>query len=219
MTAVLSLACDVIGLAEAIAARGLQLVTVRDGALHRHLDAAPARAAILGWDVGEGDPRECVARIRGHGWGGPLMLLLSGGSSRHIVQAIDGGADDALALPACPGEIAARVAARLRSPITQPIKLGELRIDTLHRRATREGQSLALLPREFALLLYLAQRPGACVGRKELHRAIWGLNFDPGTNVIEVHISRLRAKLDRDFATAMLRTEKGQGYRLVAPAR
>lgn len=80
----------------------------------------------------------------------------------------------------------------------------------------RAGRPIALLPREYALLLYLARAGGRCVGRAELLAAIWRLRFDPGTNVIEVHVSRLRAKLDRGFACPMLHTEKGRGYQLTA---
>ncbi|QIG78923.1 winged helix-turn-helix transcriptional regulator [Stakelama tenebrarum] len=219
MSAVLSCACDVIGLAEAVAARGLQLVPMQEGSWQRDLAASRPRAAILGWNVRNGDPGEGVARMRDGGWFGPLMLLLAGGDSVHVARAIDRGADDALALPACPGEIAARVAARLRAPSAMPIRIGDLHIDPLRRHAMRGGRPLHLLPREFALLLHLARRAGDCVDRAELRRAICGIDFDPGTNVIEVHVSRLRAKLDRQFASPMLHTEKGRGYRLAAPVR
>jgi len=96
------------------------------------------------------------------------------------------------------------------------IQIGPLSIDPVERRVTRSGRPIPLLPREYALLLHLARAGGRCVGRAELLRAVWGLRFDPGTNVVEVHVSRLRAKLDRDFAAPLLRTEKRRGYCLRA---
>jgi two-component system OmpR family response regulator len=142
------------------------------------------------------------------------MVVLTSECGTNVAGALDAGADDAVALPACAGEIAARLAARLRS---QPlaITLGGLRIDTVERRVSRDGRPVSLLPREYGLLLHLARSAGRCVGREELLAAVWGLRFDPGTNVVEVHVSRLRAKLDRGFAAAMLVTDKGRGYRLI----
>lgn len=100
-------------------------------------------------------------------------------------------------------------------PLT--IEVGALSIDPVERVVRRSGKRIALMPREFALLLHLA-RAGRCVSRAELLAAVWRLDFDPGTNVVEVHISRLRARIDRGFPAPMLRTERGRGYRLTASA-
>ncbi len=113
-------------------------------------------------------------------------------------------------------EAAARAHGLRLVPLT--IQIGALSIDPVERTVTRGGKRIALMPREFALLLHLA-RAGRCVGRAELLSAIWGYDFDPGTNVVEVHVSRLRARLDRGFPAPMLRTERGRGYRLIASAR
>ncbi len=110
-------------------------------------------------------------------------------------------------------EAAARACGMRLVPLT--IDVGPLSLDPVERRVTRSGLPVSLLPREYALLLHLVHAEGRCVSRAELLRAVWGLRFDPGTNVVEVHISRLRAKLDRGFPVAMLRTEKGRGYYLV----
>nr|WP_257215053.1 response regulator transcription factor [Sphingomonas sp. R-74633] len=155
---------------------------------------------------------ESVARIRAQGWHGPLLLVLPEGGC--VAQALDAGADDAMLAATLPDEIAARLAARVRQ--RPEIVLGELRIDPVERRVTRAGQAIALLPREYALLLHLIRQGERPAGRSELLAAVWGLRFDPGTNVVEVHVSRLRAKLDRGFAVPMLRTDKGRGYRLCA---
>ena len=109
---------------------------------------------------------------------------------------------------------AARIAAMLRAP--GPIAVGSLMVDPAARVATRAGRLLDLLPREFALLLHLARQAGRTVTQDELRAAVWGLRFHPGTNVVAVHVSRLRARLDRGSATPMLLTDRGVGYRLVA---
>ena len=194
-------------LRQAAGARGLDLVPIVPGALRN----SGAQAAIIGLEGR--DPAACVAMVRAQGWHGALMLALADDCGTSVESALDAGADDAVTLPACAGEIAARLAARLRghSPV---VSLGGLRIDPVERRAQRDGRTIALLPREYALLLYLARSAGRCVGREELLAAVWGLRFDPGTNVVEVHVSRLRAKLDRGFAVPMLVTDKGRGYRL-----
>jgi DNA-binding response OmpR family regulator len=101
--------------------------------------------------------------------------------------------------------------ARERQP---QLALGDLLIQLVDRSVTRAGRAVPLLAREYALLLHLARRPGEAVTRGELLRAVWRLDFDPGTNSVEVHMSRLRAKLDRGFARPMLHTVRGQGYML-----
>lgn len=131
------------------------------------------------------------------------------------VAALDGGADDVVLAGDDPALLAARIA-RLARP--GELVVGPLAIDRMARTASRDGRALALLPREYAVLLHLARHADALVTRSDLRSAVWGRDFDPGTNVIEVHISRLRAQLDRD-AAPMLLTERGRGYRLVsAPA-
>lgn len=210
MAAIIACALDIPELHRAAGARGLHLVPIAAGALGH----SGAQAAIIGLDGH--DPASCVAMVRAQGWRGALMLVISSECGASVEVALDAGADDAVALPACPGEIAARLAARLRAR-PPAIALGGLRIDPVERRVERDGRTIALLPREYALLLHLAHSAGRCVGRDELLSAIWGLRFDPGTNVVEVQVSRLRAKLDRGFATPMLVTDKGRGYRLVAP--
>nr|WP_250890666.1 response regulator transcription factor [Sphingobium nicotianae] len=104
-----------------------------------------------------------------------------------------------------------------QGPETQ-MQLGELEIDLIEREARRQGRTLGLLQREFELLNYLATCPDQPHSREALLRAVWRLGFDPGTNVVEVHVSRLRARLDRGFAWPMLRTVRGAGYALVTGA-
>lgn len=211
MAGIVACALHIPRLREAAGARGLAIVSVASAALA----ASGAHAAIVGLEGR--DPARCIARARAQGWRGALMLALTGDSDTSIAGALDAGADDAVALPVCAGEIAARLAARLRCH-APAVSVGGLRIDTLERRVERDGRAVPLLPREYALLLHRARSAGRSVGRAELLAAIWGMGFDPGTNVVEVHVSRLRAKLDRGFAIPMLVTDKGRGYRLIERA-
>lgn len=142
---------------------------------------------------------------------GSRWLALAGDATA-AVAALDRGADDVVTGACDPVLIAARVAALLRRAV---LRRGELEIDLLARTARRAGRSLALLPREFAILLKLARHADTIVTRTALREAVWGRAFDAGTNVIEVHVSRLRAALDRG-AVPMLLTERGRGYRLVS---
>lgn len=180
------IAVDVPGLIEALARRGIA--------------ADPAAVAIVAAAPIPADRP------------GPVILLVADASA--VASALDAGVDDAVPIDADPEEIAARVAARLRVA-APPLGIGELLIDRIARRVTRAGRAISLLPREYALLTHLAMNLGSPVSRRALLEAVWGLRFDPGTNVVAVHISRLRAKIDRDFPQPMLLTEKGMGYRLV----
>lgn len=146
---------------------------------------------------------------------GTALLVLTPDTAAEIAM-LDAGAEDAVVSDARDAVIAARMAALLtRTGRPATLRLGDLVIDCVAHHAARAGRALGLLLREYALLQHLVRNAGATLTRAELLAAVWGLSFDPGTNVIEVHVSRLRAKLDRGFDAAMLLTEKGRGYRLV----
>ncbi|MFZ5748840.1 MAG: response regulator transcription factor [Pseudomonadota bacterium] len=198
---------------EAVRERGLRLVGMPDAGPQR----VGAAAALLGWGAGLGDPAARLAGMRAQGWDGPVVLVLAQDCGADVVRALDAGADDAVVQPVGAPEVAARVAARLRHrpPPGTSLRLGSLHIDRIARTATRDGRVLDLLPREYALLVHLAEHAGRTVGKRELLSAVWRLGFDPGTNVVEVHVSRLRAKLDPDGAPPMLHTHRRAGYRLM----
>lgn len=123
------------------------------------------------------------------------------------------GAGDVLPHPHGPAELLARLSALCRRGLP-PIRCGDLAIDPVARAATRDGRPIALLPREYALLHHLAGEGGRIVSRSSLLERVWKLGFDPQTNVVEVHMSRLRAKLDRGHPAPLLHTVRGRGYAL-----
>jgi two-component system OmpR family response regulator len=151
-------------------------------------------------------------------WRGALLVLIEGGDQAALAAALDAGVDDAVSDRAGDPLIAARTAALARRRTVPVLTIGSLTIDPVARTATRAGRALGLLPREYALLLALAEAGGVPVTRVALRESVLGRAFETGTNVIEVHLSRLRAKLDRGFAAPMLVTERGRGYRLVVDA-
>lgn len=146
----------------------------------------------------------------------PLLVV----SDRDVLEdrlvALDAGADDAVGWTGNLPEVLARVASLLRRSriAAGQIGEGELCIDLIDRRVERAGRMIRLPLREFDLLANLARVPDRPVSRDALLRAVWRINFDPGTNRVEVHMSRLRAKVDRGFDWPMLRTVKGVGYTL-----
>ena len=150
----------------------------------------------------------------------PVIFLTARDDVRDKVQGLDAGGDDYLTKPYAFVELLARIDAlmRRRSPSSVKTKLtvGDLELDLLTRIATRAAQTIDLQPREFRLLEYLMRHAGQVVTRTMLLESVWEYHFDPQTNVIDVHISRLRAKIDKGFDTALLHTVRGAGYMIRA---
>ncbi|AGA92215.1 response regulator with CheY-like receiver domain and winged-helix DNA-binding domain [Thioflavicoccus mobilis 8321] len=150
----------------------------------------------------------------------PALILSALGEVDDRVEGLRAGGDDYLAKPFAFAELQARLDAlcRRRSGDTQPTRLrvGDLEMDLLGRRVTRSGREIPMQPREFRLLEYLLRHAGQVVTRTMLLENVWDYHFDPQTNVIDVHISRLRAKIDKDFPSPLLHTVRGAGYVLRA---
>ncbi|MFC2966897.1 winged helix-turn-helix domain-containing protein [Acidimangrovimonas pyrenivorans] len=150
----------------------------------------------------------------------PVLFLTSLGGVDDRIEGLNAGGDDYLVKPFAFGELSARVAALGRRPQlraeTTVLTAGDLKMDLLARKVTRAGQEIDLLPREFALLEHLLRRKGRVQTRTMLLEAVWDISFDPQTNVVETHISRLRAKVDKPFDHELIKTVRGAGYRIEA---
>jgi two-component system OmpR family response regulator len=157
-----------------------------------------------------------IDRVRARGVRTPVLILSARRSVDDRVSGLQAGGDDYLTKPFAFAELLARVQALIRrsTGATEPTRLsvGDLRIDLLTRRTERAGRSLDLRPREFALLEYLMRNAGRVLTKTMILSHVWGYNFNPGTNVVDVLVSRLRDKIDRDFDLKLLQTVRGVGY-------
>lgn len=167
------------------------------------------------------DGLSLIRSLREQGVATPVLILSALGQVDDRVKGLRAGGDDYLPKPYAFSELLARieVLARRRggpAPAAEPTayRVGDLELDRLARRVTRGGQVIELQPREFRLLEYLMRHAGRVVTRTMLLEHVWDYHFDPQTNVIDVHVSRLRAKIDRGFETALIQTVRGAGYRL-----
>jgi two-component system OmpR family response regulator len=131
---------------------------------------------------------------------------------------LEGGADDYLAKPFATAELVARVNAIVRRATGELTRLvvGDLELDPLNRVVQRGGRAIDLQPQEFRLLAYLVRNVGRVVTRTMLLENVWDLQFDPRTNIVETHMSRLRGKIDRGFPKELIHTVRGAGYTLRA---
>jgi len=152
----------------------------------------------------------------------PVLMLTALGEVEKRVEGLEAGADDYLGKPFAFAELRARIRALARRPAGPPaeqsvLSLGELRMDLLQRTVTRGARKLDLLPTEWRLLEFLMRHPGEVITRTMLLEKVWDFSFDPTTNVVDVHVSRLRRKLDLPGEPPMIRTVRGAGYALGAP--
>jgi two-component system OmpR family response regulator len=162
------------------------------------------------------DGLSIVAELRATGDDTPVLILSALGQVDDRVKGLRAGGDDYLAKPYAFTELLARVEAlgRRRRPgeSETSYKVADLVLDRLSHAVTRNGDEVVLQPREFRLLEYLMKHAGQVVTRTMLLENVWDYHFDPQTNVIDVHMSRLRAKIDKGFESALLHTVRGAGY-------
>ncbi len=151
----------------------------------------------------------------------PALILSALGQVDDRVEGLRSGGDDYLAKPYAFTELLARieVLARRRRPEDAEtlVRVGDLELDRLAHSVKRAGTNIPLQPREYRLLEYLMRNAGKVVTRTMLLEEVWDYHFDPQTNVIDVHISRLRSKIDKDFGEPLLQTVRGAGYMLRSP--
>lgn len=148
----------------------------------------------------------------------PVIILSARRSLDDRINGLQRGGDDYLVKPFSFSELLARLHALIRraNRETEPTRLvdGDLSLDLLTREVTRSGRKIDLQPREFSLLEYLMRNSGRVVSKTMIIERVWGYNFDPQTNIVDVLVSRLRNKIDRDFETKMIQTHRGVGYAL-----
>ena len=180
----------------------------------------PFDLLILDRQLPDGEGLELLSDLRRNGQRTPALVLSALGSLDDRVRGLRAGGDDYLPKPFALVELIARVEALLRRPNdTRATRLiaGPLELDLLAGTATRAGRPLGLLPRELKLLDYMVRRAGQIVTRAMLLRDVWGYSFEPDTNVVDVHLGRLRRKIDGEGETPMIRNVRGKGYVLDAP--
>jgi two-component system OmpR family response regulator len=147
----------------------------------------------------------------------PVIYLTTMSGIDDRVQGLDAGGDDYLVKPFAFAELLARVRALTRRTPAASVKLsaGSIEMDLVERTVTRAGQAIELVPQEFRLLEYLMRNADRAVTRKMLLETVWDIHFDPNTNVVESHVSRLRARLNAGFEMDAIQTVRGVGYRLM----
>jgi len=173
-------------------------------------------AAIIDLMLPRLDGLALIDRVRARGIQTPVLILSARRSVDDRVKGLQAGGDDYLTKPFAFAELLARLHALIRRSTGQAeptrLSLGDLTLDLLTRRAERAGTAIELRPREYALLEYLLRHQGRVLTKTMILSHVWGYNFDPGTNVVDVLVSRLREKIDRDRPTKLLHTVRGVGY-------
>ena len=204
-------------IARGLAELGHQVVTSgdgRDGLFHATeggFDAMVVDRMLPGLDG-----LALVKALRAAGNMTPVLMLTAVSGIADRVEGLEGGADDYLVKPFAFSELAARVHALGRRPsaAAEPARLaaGDIELDLHRRTVTRAGRKIALQPREFTLLAELMRNPGRIMTRTMLLERVWDFDFDPKTNIVETHLSRLRSKLNAGFDSDPIETVRGAGY-------
>jgi two-component system OmpR family response regulator len=159
-----------------------------------------------------------LTTMRGVGVRTPVLMLSSLGDVDERVRGLRAGGDDYLTKPFDPEEMTARLEALLRrnqtptAPADTALRVGSLELDLITRRVRRDGNDIELLPTEYRVLEFMMRHAGQTVTRTMLFEAVWGYHFDPGTNLIDVHMGRLRKKIDPSGVKPMIETVRGAGY-------
>ncbi|WP_267388529.1 response regulator transcription factor [Sphingomonas sp. GC_Shp_3] len=198
---------------------GHALVQVTNGADALHTGATPGfDAIILDRMLPQMEGLEVLRRLREREVATPVLVLTAKGGVADRVDGLNAGADDYLVKPFAMAELVARLNALVRrAPLSTAVtrlEVGDITLDKLRRDVVRAGRPVHLQPREFALLEVLMRNAGRIVTRTMFLEEVWGFHFDPQTNIVESHLSRLRAKVREGFADDLIETVRGAGYRM-----
>ena len=209
-------------LAKALGESGHVADCVEDGvqglqrALHEPYDALIVDRMLPGIDG-----LSLIGRLRADGRSTPVLIVSALGEVDERVRGLRAGGDDYLVKPYAFAELLARlevlVDRRRGTPAQTTLQVADLELNMLSRSVRRAGRKIELKPREFLILEYLMRHAGQVVTRTMLLESVWDYHFDPQTNVIDVHMSRLRQKIDKGFEVALLHTVRGAGYALREP--
>lgn len=203
-----------------LAAHGISADRVNDGLQGLQRAQEPIYDAItLDLMLPGVDGLTLVTQLRERGIRTPVLMISALGDVNERVRGLRAGGDDYLTKPFAPDEMAARIEVLLRRHRQEPsaqtrLRVADLELDMITRIARRGNRELTLLPTEYRLLEFLMRYPGQVLTRAMIFESVWGLRFDPGTNLIDVHIARLRRKVDIDGEPPLIRTMRGSGYRL-----
>jgi two-component system, OmpR family, response regulator len=206
-------------IATELSRRGFEVETVADGrdglvrAVSGEFEAVTLDRMLPGVDG-----LTIVSVMRSTGIDIPVLMISALTEVDERVRGLRAGGDDYMTKPFASEEMAARLEVLLRRAHIQPrqsvLRVADLEIDLITRSVRRGGRDVALLPTEFKLLEFLMRNSEQVLTRTMIFEAIWGYHFDPGTNLIDVHIARLRRKVDIDGEPSLIRTMRGSGYRL-----
>jgi two-component system OmpR family response regulator len=182
----------------------------------KHFDAITLDRLLPGCDG-----LEVMKALRAAGLDTPILMVSALSDVDDRVTGLRAGGDDYLVKPFAPTELVARLEVLLRRQKRSAaadllLRVGELELDLVTRDAFRRGRRIELLPMEFQLLEFMMRNAGQMLSRRQIFETVWGYYFDPGTNLIAVHVGRLRKKIDVPGASSMFKTERGVGYMLDA---
>jgi len=212
----------------ALAAEVTAALAARDLAVTHVTEGAAGLAAALGGGYSavitdrmlpQIDGLDIVRRLRESGDRTPILVLSALDAVDERVRGLRAGSDDYLGKPFAIEELVARVESLLRrsaSAALTTLRVDDLELDLLQRRASRAGRALDLTAREFRLLEYLARHAGKVVTRAMLLQSVWDIHYDPQTNIVDVHVSRLRQAVDKEFERPLIHTVRGVGYSMYA---
>jgi DNA-binding response OmpR family regulator len=176
-------------------------------------------AILLDLELPDRDGLDVLRELRSSGLTTPILIMTGRDDDEHVVRGLDAGADDYLLKPVSTDVLKARVRAAIRrggSGQPDQLVLGDLVVDRIGRQVTGAGAAIALTPKEFSMLEFLLLRAEQVVPRSELLEHVWHMRFDPGSNVVDAHVARLRQKLRQAIELPEIKTVRGVGFTLSA---